>query len=74
MGKLKNKSSNYKVIDDWKDFDKSKLMSLSADYYCEKGIDAFSRVKSSNIIPSETFKITTPSSDILSGPFILAKE
>lgn len=54
MGKIKNKSSNYKIIDDWADFDKSKIMSLSAEYYGEKGIDAFSRVKSSNIIPSET--------------------
>ena len=28
----------------------------------------------SDIIPSETFNVTIPSSEILSGPFILAKE
>ena len=28
----------------------------------------------SEIIPSETFNVTTPSSEILSGPLILAKE
>jgi len=28
----------------------------------------------SDIIPSETFNVTTPFSEILSGPFILAKE
>ena len=40
MGKIKNKNSSFKVLDDWSDFDKSKLVSLSSDYYSEKGIDA----------------------------------
>jgi hypothetical protein len=49
-------TKDFYLVEDWVDFDKSQLESISREYYAKKGMDAFMKKGNSQIIPH---RITT---------------
>lgn len=48
-----NTKQNLKVLQDWTDYDKSILNSISSEYYAQKGVDAFDHQSTnSNAVPN----------------------